>query len=169
MAEKISYDRQLRAIGQALEAQRIRIFELRPQGDRFIVQGEPERETSLLAKLRNWQKRNRSAGMSAGLTFTAQDLEQLDRQGRARRVKPDQLPDFHGLASTLRTVGAYLEAKGAELIELQKKDLSLTILSRNKAGHPEFEEKSLASLYDFFVRLHARRKKPGPKLDRYKG
>jgi hypothetical protein len=139
MAERKSYDRQLRTIGQSLEAQRIKIFELHHQGERFTVKGEPADETSLLAKLRNWQKRNRAAGMSASLTFTAQDIDRLDRQGRAQRSKNDRLPDFHSLANMLRTVGAHLDAKGAELIELQKKDLSITILARNPSGHPEFE------------------------------
>jgi hypothetical protein len=160
MAETKAYDRQLRTIGQSLEAQRISIFELHHQGERFIVKGEPQEETSLLAKLRNWQKRNRAAGMSGSLTFTAQDIDQLDRQGRAQRSKNDRLPDFHSLANTLRTVGSHLDAKGAELIELQKRELSITILTRNQSGHPEFEERSLASFYDLFMRLHARRKKP---------
>ena len=121
MAEKRAYDRQLRAIGQSLEAQRIRIFELRQQGDRFVVKGEPEAEESLLAKLRSWQKRNRADSVTGSLTFTPQDLEQLDRQGRARRSKNDRLPDFHSLPNILRTVGSHLDAKGIELIELQKK------------------------------------------------
>ena len=160
MAETKSYDRQLRTIGQSLEAQRIKIFKLQHQGERFIVNGEPEEETSLLAKLRNWQKRNRAAGMSGSLTFTAQDIDQLDRQGRAQRSKNDRLPDFHSLANMLRTVGSHLDSKGAELIELQKKELSITILARNQSGHPEFEERSLGSFYDLFMRLHAGRKKP---------
>jgi len=160
MAEKSSYDRQLRAIGQSLEAQRINKFELHHQGERFIVKGEPEQETSLLAKLRAWQKRNRANGMSSSLTFTPQDIEQLDRQGRAQRLKNDRLPDFHSLANTLRTVGCHLDEIGAELIELQKKDLSITILARNQSGHPQFEERSLASFYDLFMRLHASRKRP---------
>ena len=160
MAERKSYDRQLRTIGQSLEAQRIKIFKLHHQGERFIVNGEPEEETSLLAKLRNWQKRNRAASMTGSLTFTAQDIDQLDRQGRAQRTNNDRLPDFHSLANTLRTVGSHLDAKGAELIELQKKELSITILARNQSGHPEFEERSLASFYDLFMRLHGRRKKP---------
>ena len=105
MAERISYARQLRTIGQCLEAQRIRLFKLHCQGQRFIVTGEPEKENSLLAKLRDWQKRNRRTGMTASLTFTPQDLEHLDRQGRAQRSKQGQLPDFHSLANTLRTVG----------------------------------------------------------------
>jgi len=160
MAERKAYDWQLRTIGQALEAQRISIFELQRQGDSFIVNGEPEKETSLLAKLRNWQKRNRAAGMSGSQTFTPQDIEQLDRQGRAQRSKSDRLPDFHSLANILRTVGAHLDAKRTELLELQKKELSITILFRNPSGHPEFEERSLGSFYDLFTQLHARRKRP---------
>src|SRR5262245_9981210 len=159
MAEKKAYDRQLRAIGQSLEAQRIRIFELRQQGDRFVVNGEPEQEDSLLAKLRNWQKRNRATGVSGSLTFTPQDIEQLDRQGRAQRIKSDRLPDFHSLANLLRTLGSHLDAKGAELIELQKKELSMTILARNPSGHPEIEERSIGSFYNLFTQLHARRSK----------
>jgi hypothetical protein len=159
MPDKKPYDRQLRAVGQSLEAQRIRIFELHQQGDHFVVKGEPEQENSLLAKLLNWQKRNRANGMSGSLTFTPHDIEQLDRQGRTQRSKLDRLPDFHSLANTLRVVGSHLDAKNAELIELHKKELSVTIVARNQSGHPEFEERSLGSFYDLFTRLHAQRKK----------
>ncbi|MSP40331.1 MAG: hypothetical protein EXR70_17725 [Deltaproteobacteria bacterium] len=158
MAARKSYDQPLRVIGQSLEAQRIGIFELRLQGEGFVVRGEPEEETSLLAKLVNWQKRNRSAGLNGPLVFTTQDLDELERQGRSRRSKPNRLPDFHSLPNTLRTVGSYLEEKGAELIELRKKDLSITLLANNKAGHPEFEERGLAWFYDLFVDLHGKRK-----------
>ena len=60
MADRQSYDRQLRSIGQSLEAQRIRVFELSRQGENYTVRGEPEKETSLVAALRNWQKRLRN-------------------------------------------------------------------------------------------------------------
>jgi len=94
------------------------------------------------------------------LSFTRQDLEQLERQGRAQRKHSNRLPDFYSLPNTLRTVGHYLELKGAELLELQKSQLSLTLLSRNKDGHPEMEERSIASFYDLFLELHDRRGKP---------
>jgi len=45
------------------------------------------------------------------------------------------------------------------LMEMQKRPLSLTILSRNQAGHPEYEERTIASFYDLFLRLHDRRGK----------
>jgi hypothetical protein len=156
-----SYHQQLRSIGQTLEAQRINVFELSCRGDRVIVKGQPDRETSLLAALRNWQKRRRSEGLNSSLTFTLQDIEEIDRQGRTHRSQGNRLPDFYNLSNTLRTVGSYLDLKGAQLIEIHKQPLSLTILSRNQAGHPEYEERSIASFYDLFVRLHDQRIKPG--------
>jgi len=154
-----SYDRQLRNIGQSLEALRIHVFELSRQDDRFVVKGEPEKETSLIATLRSWQKKRRSDGLQASLSFTDQDIEQLDRQGRSRRSQSNRLPDFHSLPNTLRTVGSYLDLRGAELLELHKRQLGVTLLSRNKNGYPEYEERTIASFYDLFVKLHERRGK----------
>jgi hypothetical protein len=157
MTDRTPFDKQLRTIGQSLEAQRIQLFELTREGERFVVKGEPEKETSLLAMLRQWQKRARNEGMNNSLSFTGTDIEQLDQQGRAHRATTLQLPDLHRLPNTLRTVGAYLEQSRAELIKLQKKELSLTILSRDRSGYPKLEERSVASFYDFFVQLHGQR------------
>ena len=159
MDTSTSYGQQLRSLGQYLEAQRINIFELTCRGERFVVKGEPEKETSLLAVLRQWQQRRRSDGLNASLTFTRNDLDQLERQGRGQRKQSNRLPDFYSLPNALRTVGQYLELKGAELLELQKRQLSLTVLSRNKDGHPQIEERSLASFYDLFLKLHDKRGK----------
>ena len=160
MAGKTNYHQQLRSVGQSLEAQRISVFELTCRGDQIVVKGQPEKETSLLAALRNWQKQRRSDGLGSSLTFTPQDIAQIERQGRANRSKGNRLPDFHSLANTLRTVGSYLDSRGAQLMEIHKRQLSLTILSRNQAGHPEFEERTVASFHDFFLRLYDRRGKP---------
>ncbi len=159
MTARKTYDQQLRTIGQSLEAQRINVFELSNQGDVYVIKGEPDQETSLLATLKRWQGRMRREGVASSLTFTCTDIEELDRQGRANRAKTNRLPDFHSLPNTLRTVGSYVESKEGELIELRKRQLSVLILTRSKFGHPEFEEKSLGSFYDLFLRLHDKRGK----------
>ncbi len=155
-----SYHRRLRTVGQSLEAQRINVFELSCEGDRIVVKGEPDKETSLLAALRKWQKQRRSDGLAASLTYTGQDLEQIDRQARANRSHANRLPDFHSLANMLRTVGWYLDQNAAELLELHKRELSWTIVSRDKNGYPRYEERPIASFYNLFVSLHDRRGKP---------
>ena len=159
MAAKIPYDRQLRAIGQSLEAQRINIFKLQCRGDQFVVNGKPEKETSLLGALREWQKRMRSAGLISSLSYAGQDIENLDRQGRASRAKNNRLPDFYSLPNTLRTLGFYLDLQGAELLEIQKRSLTVTLLYRNKHGHPDFEERNIASFYNLFLDLYGNRGK----------
>jgi hypothetical protein len=152
-----SYHRYLRNIGQSLEAQRINVFELRCEDGRFLVKGDPEKEISLLATLRQWQKRWRREGLNGSLSYAPADIEQLERQAKAKRSRPGRLPDFYSLPNILRTLGAYLDAKGAELIELHMTPLTLTLLYRNREGHPDFEERSIASFHDFFLKLHGRR------------
>jgi hypothetical protein len=163
MEESKSYAHRLRAIGQSLEAQRIHGFELSHQGDHFVVKGEPEKEASLLGALRTWQKRVRRQVMNGSLDFSPGDIDELNRQGRGQRAQPNRLPDFHSLPSTLRTVGSYLDQKGSKLVELHKRQFSITILSQNRAGHPEFEERTVASFYNHFVQRHAQRGKIAPQ------
>jgi len=158
MKSSQSYHRNLRNIGQSLEAQRINVFELRTEDQRFVVKGDPEKETSLLNALREWQKRRRREGLNGSLSFALADIEQLERQGKTKRSQPNRLPDFYALPNVLRTVGAYLDAKAAELIELHVAPLTVTLLYRNREGHPGFEERTIASFYDFFLQLHGRRR-----------
>ena len=158
MKSSHSYDRSLRNIGQSLEAQRINVFELRCEDERFVVKGHPEKKTSLLSALREWQKRRRRAGLNDSLSFALADIEQLERQGKTKRLRPNRLPDFYSLPNALRTVGAYLDAKAAELMELHMAQLTVTLLYRNRDGHPGFEERSIASFYNFFLQLHGRRR-----------
>jgi hypothetical protein len=154
-----SYHQQLRSLGQSLEAQRISVFEMTCEGERIVVKGQPDKETSLLAAMRNWQRQRRSHGLDSSLTYTGQDLEQIDRQARANRAQANCLPDFHSLANMLRILGWYLDQKGAELLELHKHPLSWTIVSRDRQGYPHYEERTIASFYNLFMSLHDRRGK----------
>ena len=157
MAVKIPYDYQLRAIGQSLEAQRINVFELKCRGDQFVVSGKPEYESSLLAALREWQRRLRSEGLNSSLTYADQDIKSLERQGSAKRVRSDRLPDFYSVSNTLRTLGSYLELQGAELLEIHKGALTVTLWYRNRHGFPDCEDRSIASFYHLFLHLHGKR------------
>ena len=157
MNGKRSYDQQLRVIGQSLEARRINIFELKADGDRYIVRGDPEKGPSLKARLRDWTERIRGQALGSSMSYALADFEQLDRQARLRRRKPNGLPDSYSLSNTLRTVGSYLDRKGAELLEIHKRSLSLTILYQNQDGHPDMEERSIASFYNLFIDLYGKR------------
>jgi len=161
MAGRKTYDQHLRVIGQSLEAKRIHVFELKNYGDRYVVRGDPEKETSLMAQLRGLAARLRGQSVVSSATYWPADLELLERQGRLNRRVPNRLPDFYSLSNTLRTVGSYLDLKGAELLEVHKRPLSLTLLYHNKQGHPDVEERSIVSFYNLFIDLHGKRGRSG--------
>ena len=159
MNGKRSYDQQLRLIGQSLEARRINIFELKAHGDRYVVRGDPEKGPSLKARLRDWTERIRGQALGSSMSYALADFEPLERQARLRRRKPNGLPDSYSLSNTLRTVGSYLDRKGAELLEIHKRPLSLTILYQNQDGHPDMEERTIASFYNLFIDLYGKRRR----------
>ena len=152
------YDQHLRAIGQSLDNKRITAFELKANAERYVVRGVPEKDSRLLPRLRDWRNRMQGASKETSLVFGTADIDRLDNEGRLNRTKRHRLPDFYSLPNTLRTVGSYLDSKNAELLELHKSPLSVTLLYQNENGHPNMEERSIASFYNLFVALHGKRK-----------
>src|ERR687892_2842879 len=150
MKAKASYDQDLRAIGQALETRGITVFELRNQLGRYVVCGAPDKPASVYSRLRALLAGGKDNN-STTVNYTAQDIEQLELQGKKKRLKPGRLPDFYNLSSTLRTLGAYLNAKNAELLELHKGPLTVTLLYQRTDGHPQMEDRTIASFFNVFI------------------
>jgi hypothetical protein len=157
MAVKKRYDEDLRAIGQALEAKEVSVFDLKILGDWYIVQAAPDRSSSLRSKLRRWRLRVGSGSNAESLALGLSDVEDLSQKGRAKRSKPRRMPDFYSLANTLRTVGAYLDSKESELLELHKRPLSITLSYRDREGREQVEDRTIASFYNLFLELYGKR------------
>ncbi len=147
MAATRRYDEDLRAIGQALEARDINVFELKRLADNYVIQGLPEQTGSLRSKVRQWLRRLRSGSTAELLALGLADVEQLSQAGRAKRSNPDRLTHFHRVSNILRTIGAYLDASEFELVELQKRRISITLLYRDKAGQQREEDRPISSFY----------------------
>src|SRR5215510_13630595 len=156
MKANTSYDQDLRAIGQALENRGITVFDLKNQVGRYVVRGTPEKPASVIHSMRQWM-RGSASDSSGTINYSAQEIEEIERQARKKRVKSDRLPDFYNLSSTLRTLGAYLKAKDAHLLELHKRPLTVTLLYQNNDGHPHMEDRTVASFFNLFIELHGRR------------
>jgi hypothetical protein len=154
--ETSAYNRELRAVGQALEARGISNFELKARPGQYVVSGKPEKPASLMEALRqlrnnNWQHGERT------ITFTPQDINELEIKGKTRRRVAGRLPDFYNVSNILRTVGAYLDGKNARLVEIQKRPLTLTLLYHRTRGYPEVEDRTIVSFYETFIELHGKR------------
>jgi hypothetical protein len=147
-----TYGQTLRAIGQALEAQRVIAFSLKSEGGSFVVQGEAAKSRTVLALLR----REKPFGQR---NFNTQDINRLEHEGRARRKEPHRLPDFNSLSNILRAVGAYIDMNRGQLLEVCKRDQNVMILFQNHLGHPQLEERTTRFLSDLGVRLYQKRQK----------
>jgi hypothetical protein len=148
------YNHDLRAVGQALEAQGISTFELKAQGGHYVVSGTPEKPPTLIGALRHWRRR------PLVLTYSAQDIVILEKKGQGRRTATGRLPDFYNVSNVLRTVGAYLDGKNARLLEIQIRPLTLTLMYQATGGHPLVEDRTIASFYKIFTEMHGRRSGP---------
>ena len=146
------YDLTLRAIGQALEAQSVIAFSLKGEGAGFVVQGESAKNRTVLALLR----RGKPFGQR---NFSAQDINRLEHEGRARRKEPNRLPDFRSLSNILRAIGAYIDMNRGRLLEVCKRDQNVIILFQNQQGHPQLEERTTRFLSDFGIRLYQKRQR----------
>ncbi|MDH3444746.1 MAG: hypothetical protein OEN50_12525 [Deltaproteobacteria bacterium] len=153
---KVVYHQELRAIGQALEAQNISTFELKNQSGRYLVTGSPDRPNSLSAAFRQWRNGNWRRG-TRSITYTTQMVTALEQKGRTQRAAPGRLPEFYNVSNILRTVGTYLDMKSASLVEIQKRALTITLLYHISGGHPQVEDRTIASFYKTFIEMHGKR------------
>jgi hypothetical protein len=150
------YDQDLRAIGQALDLRGITVFELKNEPGRYVVRGTADKASSVLASVRRLLM-GTGKEESSTFNYNAQEIERLEREGKKKRVKAGRLPDFYSLSNTLRTLGAYLDSKNAELLELHKRPLSVTLLYQTTDGHPHMEDRTLASFFNVFIEMHGKR------------
>jgi hypothetical protein len=143
------YSEALRSIGQALEAQEVGAFELKVISSRYVIQDVWRKEVP--SAMRRWFRKE------PRLVFTVADVKKLSEAGRAQRSQSGRLTDFKSLANLLRTIGAFLDFEGLELLALEKRAISLTLAWRDKDGNEHQEDRTVASFYRTFLELCQRR------------
>ena len=156
MAARRRYEEDLRAIGHALEERDISVFELTRTSEWYVIQGVPEQSGSLRSRVRRWLRLRSGSGPEL-LTLSLADIEKLSQAGLARRAKAGQLTNSRSVSNLLRTIGAYLDSKEAELFGLEKRSISVSLCYRDKAGHEQREDRTVSSFHDLFVELWGKR------------
>jgi hypothetical protein len=160
MADSARYVEELRAIGQMLAARNISDFELKHVGSGYFIQDLHEHTASWTSRIRNWLHGVPYSARAESLTLEPAEIERLSAEGRARRNQAGQLTQFRELSNILRTIGAYLDSQQAELVELQKRPISITLQYRDKSGRQETEDRPVTSFYKFFLELYDNRREP---------
>ena len=152
------YAEELRAIGQALAAQGVAGFELYSVPAGYFVRDLREETSSFISKI--WNRLRREGHRNIDFVtygFELRDVEELSKRGRAQRANPGQIPQFRDPSNILRTIGAYIDDKNAELVELHNRPISVTLVYRDRSGREYREDRPISSFQKVFVELTEKR------------
>ena len=123
----------LRAIGQSLEAQQTKDFDLSTLETGFVVCENKPRYLKWRRTIR--RNGNGKALDLSGVHYTVDDIAKLDQSGKERRRTAAQTPAFYVLSQTLRTVGGFVDRRGLRLLELSSRGVETDLTART-AGRP---------------------------------
>jgi hypothetical protein len=137
--------RTLRVIGQVLEERRLKDFDLRHDTNAYLIRDVKEGVSSERVELR----------------YTHEEVEELERQGRARRGGSTKIPDFTSLSQVLRAIGDYLDGKDSRLLAISSRAPSFTIEYETGQRFRQEEEHLASAFYDRSVRMYKQRSPDG--------
>jgi hypothetical protein len=181
MVGMTGYAQPLRAIGQALEVLNMQDFEMEPVGSDFYIRGILPSTTNRVLLGRGcsaqelraiWgalpgegnespdrQAWNNLSLLSSGveLCYTAQDIERLEENGRARRGQAQTSADAYSLSQIMRSIGAYLNQKRARLCKLSREVDCVVVEYETSLGSRMKETLAIKDLYDLWVRMYLQR------------
>jgi len=168
--QKTSYARELRAVGQALEARHVVSLDLELKGGLYVVRGKVTAsdyaQSSLSAFVQDFISGVGSVFTGASrrllyeidLSYNPQDVEKLDLQGREQRRNADRNPDPYGLAQKLRGVGSFLDYRPEiTLTGISVEDRWVTVRYKTAEGRIEQAKQDVAYFYNYWVKMYLRR------------
>jgi hypothetical protein len=172
MSLNFNFSQLLRPVGQMLEPLSLESFSLTVEDGNVSVRAHKCEEQGALAQdlpLRvSWQMfRRKKPGPvsepqpSSGrleVHYTREDIERADTEGQARRKTSGATPEAHALSQVLRAVGGYVDQKGGWLVAVTKVNQDITIEYDSALRKKMTEQFTVASLYDYWVKMYMRRK-----------
>ena len=149
-----NYASVLRCIGQALESRNIDIFELTTEADEFLARyGDPTPPYTGILEIR----------------FSAQRIEILDREGRARRRQTKSAVRFDSLPEILRAAGRHVDSKRAQLGRLNNCCLSeageVELDYQTRGGKVQSETLPMSLIRETAVDMYKRRSRISNPID----
>ena len=152
MADRRSYEEELRVVGLTLEAKGISVFEITSLPERYLIQGERKKSGSSGKKFLGLLPLL-SASDSCSFTLSLAEINKRCQVEIAKPSAPGQLDNFRRPANVLGTIGAYLDSKQAELFELKIRPISLSLWYRDNGGREQSEDRAVSSFHNLFVEL----------------
>ena len=171
MTADFNFSQLLRPVGQMLEPLQIESFSLKVE-DRGIAVFAEKHETAQpppdVSLKVTWQIfRRKKAELpqepqpSSGaleIHYTHEDIARMDDEGQSRRTGAPGSPEAHTLSQILRAVGAFVDQKQGRLLAVSKDGSEITIEYESALKRALTEKFTVASLYDYWVKMYLRRR-----------
>jgi hypothetical protein len=161
------YAKELRTLGQALEAHEVSSVELEVESGVYFVRGKATvaqpAQPSISKLIRDFVFGADSAPKAKdiediSLRYTANEIKQLDDEARALRKDPSKTPDPHSLSQVLRGAGSYLDNKRTSLVGISIKGRWVTLRYRTAEGSLEQAKQDIEYFFNYWVKMYMRRK-----------
>ena len=166
-ANAMSFARQLRALGQALERFSFSAFELDVENGIYSVVAkssatEQKRSLSVLRAIGGFFRRSdptrRRLDCQVDLRFTPEEIEKFDLHGRSRREDAGKTPDPYSISQLLRGAGCYLDNRNvSERVTISFAGRWITIRYETPDKQAANERHDLEYFYDCWVQMYLRR------------
>lgn len=172
-----SYAKELRALGQALEARHIVTLDLVAVADVYAIRAKarlpkdtyPDTACLKFALRKLWsaftgKNEGKTDLETIDLRYNLDDITQLDRLGRSKRANPEGMPNPNALSQILRSAGSYLDLKEhSSLIGISVQERWVTIRYQSSDGEPQETRQDIEYFYDYWVKMYLRRSnRPSP-------
>jgi hypothetical protein len=144
-----SYAESLRLIGQVLLKFRPKNLEIQLVGGVYHVRGmtagisqksfsiSPKTAKQKLAAksfFRRASSTTRSSSESFALSYTPEEIAKLGKEWKTKRHEVGKIPDIHGVAELLRTIGSDLDSSGSSLLKITREGRKLVVQFQERDG-----------------------------------
>jgi hypothetical protein len=156
-----SYAHTFRAIGQSISKLDPLYFDLELVGNDYTVSGVSK--TPLNAAEKNTRTENNFSSGFSNLRFTQSEVDVINGTGKQSRADTDvSRVDPHSIPNVLRTIGAYLDARGLSFLRLSLDNGNLTVWHINNMQVETKEIFTPINIYDLWVRYFKKREQRNP-------
>lgn len=172
MSSSLNFSQLLRPVGQMLEPLQIESFSLKVEDSGVSVHAQKREQAAAQTpgvSLRvTWQIFRRkktepehdpqpSSG-ALEVYYTRDDIARMDTEGQSRRQGAGGKPEAHALSQILRAVGAFVDQKQGRLVGVSMDGQEISIEYESALKRNLTEKFTVASLYDFWVKMYLRRR-----------
>ena len=173
MSVEFSFSQLLRPVGQMLEPLQIDSFSLKIEEGGVAVfadqhtppQPAPAQNVSVKVSWQIFRRKKAEAALepqpssgSLEIHYSHDDIARMDTEGQGKRTGGPGSPEAHTLSQILRAVGAFVDQKQGRLLAVVKDGHDISIEYESALKRALTEKFTVASLYDYWVKMYLRRR-----------